>query len=252
MTAQLSPFFLSFSEAETRRAYEREKIIYYSKLMPVMLLVILQLTFGLEAGKQVMGSSQHTTTTTAVNGSMVIAFLLITIVVRYKHTASWFVAPLSIFLVSYYLYAVDENAIAGVTTEFTIIVGMGASFFILCVFNEVWLISVASFAPCCAYAVWKQGQDMKGSEDNMEMFLRTAWVILCFGIVGYNLEKQSKLAFQGQQAGDKTLYNWLKIFETFPEGLALIRDGKILYANRAVARMFELNGYDREADPFND
>lgn len=46
-------------------------------------------------------------------------------------------------------------------------------------------------------------------------------------------------------------YRWLKIFETFPEGLALIRRNQIMYANRSLSSMFEFDDYAANLDPYN-
>lgn len=44
-------------------------------------------------------------------------------------------------------------------------------------------------------------------------------------------------------------FKWLRIFDTFPEGLALIRGGDIVYANDSLTTMLELNDYAPEDDP---
>lgn len=46
-------------------------------------------------------------------------------------------------------------------------------------------------------------------------------------------------------------YRWLKIFETFPEGLALIRRNQVMYANRSLSSMFEFDDYASNLDPYN-
>jgi hypothetical protein len=54
----------------------------------------------------------------------------------------------------------------------------------------------------------------------------------------------------GKDAGDKAFNRWLKIFETFPEGIALIRSNYILYANSSLKQLLELETL--EDDPFNE
>jgi hypothetical protein len=44
-------------------------------------------------------------------------------------------------------------------------------------------------------------------------------------------------------------FKWLKIFDTFPEGLALIKGGEIVYANESLTKMLELHDYVHEDDP---
>lgn len=43
-------------------------------------------------------------------------------------------------------------------------------------------------------------------------------------------------------------FKWLKIFDTFPEGLALIRGGEIVYANESLSKLLELHEYVYEDD----
>jgi len=40
-----------------------------------------------------------------------------------------------------------------------------------------------------------------------------------------------------------------KVFEVFPDGLVIIRAGKVLFANRQVAILLGLNDYDGDMDP---
>lgn len=56
----------------------------------------------------------------------------------------------------------------------------------------------------------------------------------------------------GSQSQENAFYRWLKIFETFPEGLALVRKGQIMYANKSLPEMFEFNDYVSSTDPYNE
>ena len=66
---------------------------------------------------------------------------------------------------------------------------------------------------------------MVGTDTNTELIVRSMFCILIYGIVAYRVEQLNKQAFLGMETADKAFYRWLKIFETFPEGLALIRNG---------------------------
>jgi len=50
-------------------------------------------------------------------------------------------------------------------------------------------------------------------------------------IVAYRTETLSKQSFMGRESSEKAFHRWMKIFETFPEGIALIRNNYVLYAN---------------------
>ena len=56
----------------------------------------------------------------------------------------------------------------------------------------------------------------------------------------------------GRESSDKAFHRWMKIFETFPEGIALIRNNYILYANRALHYILNvgINRTQAEDDPF--
>lgn len=85
-----------------------------------------------------------------------------------------------------------------------------------------------------------------------ELVIRVVFCVLLYAIVAYKVEALNKQAFQGQQTSENAFYRWLKIFETFPEGLALVRRNQVLYANRSFSGMFEYADYSSTADPFND
>jgi hypothetical protein len=54
----------------------------------------------------------------------------------------------------------------------------------------------------------------------------------------------------GRESSEKAFHRWMKIFETFPEGIALIRGGYVLYANKALKFILNI-GIERsyEDDP---
>ena len=111
------------------------------------------------------------------------------------------------------------------------------------------------YAPLLAWYMKKTGDDMIvniSGEENNELIIRCIFSIFLYAIVAYKVETLNKQAFLGQQTSEKAFYRWLKIFETFPEGLALLRKGQILYANRSFSGMFEMQTYDSNKDPYND
>lgn len=75
---------------------------------------------------------------------------------------------------------------------------MSAAFFLLIIFNEVWVISTAMFGPLIAFTMWQAGKDMKGAKDGDELVIRTFFCLITYAMVGYSLEGKSKLAFVGQ------------------------------------------------------
>lgn len=99
--------------------------------------------------------------------------------------------------------------------------------------------------------MYKTGHDLFGIETEMNEFcMRSAFTSLIYTIVAYIVERQKKQSFLGRESPEKAFHRWMKIFETFPEGVALVRGGYLLFANRALK--FILNvGLERtnEMDP---
>jgi hypothetical protein len=77
------------------------------------------------------------------------------------------------------------------------------------------------------------GYDLLGAEVT-ELSMRCIFVTLIYGIIAYKFETLTKMSFMGREAQDKAFHRWMKIFETFPEGITLVRNNYILYANRAL------------------
>jgi hypothetical protein len=119
------------------------------------------------------------------------------ILARFRNYTSWFVCPITTTFAFYYCSVVrlDEEQIS---QEFSVTVILGASFFLLVIFNEVWLISAASFGPLMAFAVWQAGSEMTGTKEGVELVVRVFWCIICYGTVAYSLEKARKEAFVGK------------------------------------------------------
>ena len=76
---------------------------------------------------------------------------------------------------------------------------------------------------------------------------------MIYAIVAYIVERQKKQSFLGRESPEKAFHRWMKIFETFPEGVALVRGGYLLYSNRALKFILNI-GLDRttEDDPHYD
>ena len=127
---------------------------------------------------------------------------------------------------------------------------MTISFFIIVIFNEMWFVSTLAFAPCLSFYMYKTGYDLLGSEET-ELIMRCVFVVMIYAIVAYKIETLTKQSFMGRESSDKAFHRWMKIFETFPEGIALIRGNYILYANRALHHILNvgINRNNIEDDP---
>lgn len=216
----LSTVFLSFEDREMRMTFEREKKNHYGRILLVVWPILILLTIGLII-LDAMGQFETEITTHVVNAAAAVIFFLLWLFVRKFAVCSWFVCPLLTAYAFYYFAMVDYDG-SVVSIYYTLIVGISSTFFILVIFNESWLLSSIVYAPLIAYYMFKTGEDMVGEETN-ELVIRCVFSIFLYAIVAYKVETLNKQAFMGQQTSEKAFYRWLKIFETFPEGLALVR-----------------------------
>ena len=251
----LSNVCLSFGDREMRLTFERDKKAYYSRILLIVWPILMILTVGLVLleiyAQDVYKASINTH---VVNGTAAVLFFLIWLFVRKFIIFSWFVCPLLTAFAFYYFAVVDYDG-SVVSIYYTLIVGITSTYFILVIFNENWMLSTVVYAPLLAYYMKKTGEAMiteiAGEELN-ELVIRSVFCIFLYAIVAYKVEALNKKAFLGNQTSEKAFYRWLKIFETFPEGLALLRKGQILYANQSFAGMFEMGDYEPSRDPYND
>ena len=245
----LSSVFLSLEDKEMRANFEKEKRAHYGRILLVVWPILVLLTAALIT-LEALGHFKADIMTHIVNGAAVIIFFLLWLFVRKFAVCSWFVCPLLTAFAFYYFAMVDYDG-SVVSIYYTLIVGISSTFFILVIFNENWLLSTIFYGPLLAYYMLKTGEDMVGDETN-ELIIRCVFCVFLYAIVGYKVETLNKQAFMGQQTSEKAFYRWLKIFETFPEGLALVRRNQILYANRSFSGMFEMTDYESSKDPYND
>ena len=152
----LSLIFLTFDDKDMKATYDREKILFYSKVMPVITVTIALLTIACEIMIRVLHLGTLNMVTEIVNGSALLLFVIFTVLTRKFSVATWFVCPLLTIYVFYYLAFVDYD---GVNTSifYTLVIGITVSFFLLVIFTETWLMSTGVYAPMLVYFMWKTG-----------------------------------------------------------------------------------------------
>jgi PAS domain-containing protein len=82
---------------------------------------------------------------------------------------------------------------------------------------------------------------MEGSEiDYHWLVLIGIFHLFTYGSIAYKTERLNKMTFLGRESSEKSFTRWLKIFDTFPEGMAIVKDdGSIMYSNKSLARLLE-------------
>lgn len=118
-------------------------------------------------------------------------------------------------------------------------VALAVSFFMLVMLSESWIASTIGFVPACSYFMYKTGSDLVGDEW-VELIVRCIFCSLIYAIIGYRTETLTKQSFMGRESDDKAFHRWMKIFETFPEGIALVRSNFVLYANRSLKNILTI------------
>lgn len=83
--------------------------------------------------------------------------------------------------------------------------------------------------------------------EGAEFWARIIFCSIIYAIIGYRVEALTKQSFMGRESSEKAFHRWMKIFETFPEGIALIRNNYILCGNRALQYILNV-GLDRNAE----
>lgn len=97
-----------------------------------------------------------------------------------------------------------------------------------------------TFAVCIVVLMKRIGMDLLG-EEAYELAIKAIYTTFIYAVIAYLSEMRGKQGYIGTESSDKAFYKWLKIFETFPEGIALIRNNYILYANKSLKHILEIH-----------
>ena len=231
-------------------AYQNEKRSFYSKTLFTLFIVMLLLTVAVFALEATDKQYEQDMITHVINIACTVLYLVLWLLIKRTHAAAYFICPILTAYAFYYFAFVDYDG-SSLSIYYTMIVGITSSFFILIIFNESWVISSMVYSPLVCFYMFKTGKDMVGYELN-ELIIRCIYCVFLYIICAYKIEALNKQSFLGSQSQENAFYRWLKIFETFPEGLALVRKGQIMYANKSLPEMFEYNEYTSNEDPYNE
>jgi hypothetical protein len=242
----LSRMFLAFDNPDLQKSYTNERRVYYAKFLPIITATMLTISLILDAAEMRYETGPTTGLTTNINWIFTIMFFILTIIIRYCSAfPCWFVCP-ALTALGFYYFAVIDFDPEQTTVYYIMVIGINLSYFTLIIFNEVWLISSSLYTPMLAFFLWKTGRNLEG-EENTELAVRVFFCALLYSVTAYRVEYLNKMAFIGKENSEKTFYRWLKIFETFPEGMALVRKNHLLYANKSLPEMLELGDFTKKS-----
>src|SRR5947208_11974210 len=103
----LSKLLLLFDEKEMATKYALEKKEFYKKSVPILTLIILCLSITIECLYRAGKYGDITILTSCINWGAFLAFIVLSILVRYVWYASWLICPILTSLTFYYFAYID-------------------------------------------------------------------------------------------------------------------------------------------------
>ena len=132
------------------------------------------------------------------------------------------VCPIIVGFVFYHMTFNDyDDSVIGILS--TSCFGLTTLLYVLVMFSEVWLLSALTFAPLISYYMYKTIQTFKDI-DPIWIFVFSLFQIFIFISVSYKIERITKECFLYKENLDRSFHRWFKIFESFPEGIAMIKE----------------------------
>ena len=175
-----------------------------------------------------------------------------TCVGRKSAVPTWFVCPMLTLINFWYIAYVDEQT-PFITRDYTMLMASSVSVFLVAIFNEVWLISLSFYAPCLGYIMWKEGAEYEGIEFR-DISVRALFCIIFYAITAFQLERAKKRVYLFSQSGTDSFDRWSSVFNTFSEGIAIVRENEVTFKNVSFLNLFrqqleKVGVYREEADP---
>jgi hypothetical protein len=132
----LSSVLLRFTDNSAKRNYNRDRSIYFGKLLPVItfaftaLLIVIEIVYR---GAK-LGSLKYKTS--IINAAAVVAFIGLTVINKKNHVfATWLVCPALTAFIFYYADFVDYDG-SDLSILYKMVLAITLSFFLLVFFSE--------------------------------------------------------------------------------------------------------------------
>jgi hypothetical protein len=142
-------------------------------------------------------------------------------------------------LLSFYYFTFHDMQRTTAAVYYLVIIQITTHFLFLVVFSELWCLSLATFIATTAVFLNRVGVELL-SQSGGELAVQTVYCSLVYGVIAYTTERHRKEAFIGREQSQRAFTRWLKIFETFPEGIAYIRGNHIIGHNSALAKILKV------------
>jgi hypothetical protein len=188
----LTNVLLRFTEVSARKNYERDRNMYYAKLLPVIAFGLISLLVTIEIVYRGAKLGLLHSRTSIINAVTVIFFIaLLLINRRNKIVASWLVCPGLTAFIFYYVDFVDYDG-SDLSILYKMVLGITLSFFLLIFFSEQWLISTAVYIPFMVTFMWRSGKIMSGDVAHGELAARCLFCAVIYCATAIKLERLKK------------------------------------------------------------
>lgn len=142
-------------------------------------------------------------------------------------------------LLSFYYYAFHDLDRTTAAIYYLILIQVTTHFLFLVFLSESWLLSLSTFIITITVFLNRVGVQLL-KQSGGELALQAIYCSLVYAIIAYSSERQRKEAFIGREQSERAFTKWLKIFETFPDGIAYIRGNQLIGHNTALNKIFGL------------
>ena len=181
----LSSVFLSFKDKKIKKAYQKEKKVFYNRVMPLITCAMIALLVAIEVIYRVQKMGEISNTTTIINAVYVGWFCFLTCFSKCWIWLSKLVCPSLIGLVFYYIIWIEYDTV-NVTIFYKTVIGITILFFLLVIFNEAWVLTCLVYWPFVCYFMYKSGFDMlEEKAGDGELAARCIFLCIIFAIVAY-------------------------------------------------------------------
>ena len=143
---------LQFNDPDLRAKYQKEKVEFFSKALPVVTIVLTLISVIIEVKFRMQDEELFSNYVSMINWSSLFLFFIISCLHRRWAIMHIFVCPLLTALTFLYVCYLDYDYTMG-SIYYSIIVGFTISFFVLVIFNESWLMSTIVYSGFLSYSM---------------------------------------------------------------------------------------------------
>ena len=215
--------------------------------MPLITTLLFALAIAIEIVYRGASLAPISYATSLINWLLCILFLLLTLSMR-AFNQPWpmyLICPL-LTLLSFYYYAFHDLDRTTAAIYYLIMIQVTTHFLFLVTLSESWVLSSVTFTATVTVFLDRVGVHLL-SQTRGELTVQVVYCTLVYAVIAYTSERHRKEAHIGREQSERSFTKWLKIFETFPEGIAYIRGKQVIGHNSAIKDILKLETRYKEA-----